>query len=275
MTIDLGQLSDVSSTALLTLMGRVKGPLDDPEAARVAEALRPALAGSDVEMHRFLARGGVPSSLARMLCLRAAHFDDLARRFVAAHPDGLVVNLAAGLDTRFHRLGRAIEVVDVDLEPMIELKRRLLEPTDRYHLVVGSVTERDWLDAVPAGRPVIFLAEGLLMYLPEDEVRALLRDLAAACPGCELAAEVFQARWLTGWRGRAMQRRLRRSLRFESDATFQFGLRTSHDLEAWGDYTLLDDWSATDHLPGAFLWRRIPSIRHVQWVVHYRLGPAA
>lgn len=272
--IPLERLGSVSSTALMTLLGRAQGPLDDPEAARLAAALMPALAASEVKMHRYLATGRLPRPLRHYLCLRAAHFDDRARAFARAYDDALIVNLAAGFDTRFHRLEGRVEVIDVDLPEMIDVKRRLMDPAERYHLVAGSVTGRTWLDAVPTERPVMFLAEGLFMYLSLDDVRALVTDLGARHPGCELVAEVFQQWWLEGWRGQVVRRRLRRALRFEAGAEFQSGLQSSRDLEDWGVGTLLGEWSAVDHMAGGSLWRHVPIVRRTQWVVHYRLGEA-
>lgn len=273
MDLSLDELSAVSSTGLLTLMGRVHSSLDDPEAARLAEAVKPALARSSDPMHQRLARGRVSRRLSLYLAMRARHFDERVRAFAEAHPTGLVVNLAAGLDTRFHRLGGAIEVVDVDLPPMIDLKRALVTETDRYRLIAGSVTERDWLTAIPAHRPVMFLAEGLFMYLPKEEVGRLVVDLTHRHPGAELVAEVFQSGWLTGWRGRITQRRIRRTLGLDPSVKFEFGLRNSEDFETLGrGIRFLGDWSAFDEVGGGLLGRLLPGLRQIQWIVHYRLG---
>jgi len=44
-------------------------------------------------------------------------------------------------------------------------------------MIGSSVTDPQWLDQVPTGRPTLVVAEGLLMYLPESEVRKLLQRL--------------------------------------------------------------------------------------------------
>ena len=267
----LAALSAVSSTALVTALARAAGDLEDPEARSIAARLQPLLARSETPIHQRLSRTPPSPKLSRFLSARARHFDDAARAFRKAHPDGVVVNLACGLDTRFHRLGGRHPVIDVDLPPMIALKQALLPAAEGHTLVAGSVTERGWLDAVPVGPPVLFLAEGLLMYLPEDAVRALLLDLAGRHPGSELVAEVFQERWLSGWRGWATRSRNQRLI----SARFQFGLRDSGDMEAWGPLSLLGEWSSMDALAPPWVGRWMPGLRKVQWVVHYRLGEVA
>jgi O-methyltransferase involved in polyketide biosynthesis len=43
----------------------------------------------------------------------------------------------------------------------------------------------------PAGRPVFLVAEGLLMYLHESDVRALIQRLHREFPGCHLVFDAF------------------------------------------------------------------------------------
>ena len=61
-------------------------------------------------------------------CGRAALIDDEVRRFAEAHPDGVVVQLGAGLDARYERLGRPKLTAwyDLDLSDVLDLRRLLL-----------------------------------------------------------------------------------------------------------------------------------------------------
>lgn len=49
-------------------------------------------------------------------------------------------------------------------------------------MIGSSVTELRWLDDIPAGRPTLVVAEGLLMYLHEEEVRRLVQRLIDRFP---------------------------------------------------------------------------------------------
>ena len=90
------------------------------------------------------------------MALRALTFDEYTRRYLVDHPSATVVALAEGLQTSFYRLdaagvGDQFRWLTVDLPPIIELRERLLPPSDRVSTVraVGVGLQLDG-----PGRPV-------------------------------------------------------------------------------------------------------------------------
>ncbi|MGE5224366.1 MAG: class I SAM-dependent methyltransferase, partial [Omnitrophica WOR_2 bacterium] len=75
------------------------------------------------------------------------------------------------------------------------------------------------------GRPVFVVAEGLLMYLPESEVRGLVLCLHQKFPGCSLVFDAFSK--LTASRVQAHP-----SLQ-KTRATVQWGIDDPHEIESW------------------------------------------
>lgn len=69
--------------------------------------------------------------------LRGLLYDRWVTEFLTLHPDGTVVELGAGLTTRFERLdnGRA-HFVDLDLPDAIALRRRYVTPSKRRMFVL-------------------------------------------------------------------------------------------------------------------------------------------
>jgi O-methyltransferase involved in polyketide biosynthesis len=130
--------------------------------------------------------------------MRGRRLDDWSADFLARHPDAVVLHLGCGLDSRAFRLAppAPAEWFDVDLPAVIAVRRRLYDDGERYRMLAASVTDPGWLDAVPTGRPVLVVAEGLLMYLDEDDVRALLVRLANRFDRGELVFDGM-APWLT------------------------------------------------------------------------------
>jgi O-methyltransferase involved in polyketide biosynthesis len=117
--------------------------------------------------------------------LRTLIIDWWVRQFLAAHPEGMVVELGVGLNTRFERTdngtGRWIEL---DLPDTVELRRRFFADTGRRRMVAGSVLDEDWMDTVAAEPgPYLFVAEGVLVYLPEDDVTRTLSRISARFAG--------------------------------------------------------------------------------------------
>ncbi len=183
----------------------------------------------------------VPYKTVILVCQRARKLDALTRTFMAENPTGLILQLGCGLDTRFTRLDDGqLTWYDLDMPPVIELRRRFFTPSERYHLLPSSVTDLAWVDAVAAdGRPVLVLAEGLLMYLDEAGVRALVPRLRQSFPGCRLAADVFSR--ITA---RAASRHP--SLK-QTGATLGWGIDDSRELESWTPgIHLLEEWFFSD-----------------------------
>jgi O-methyltransferase involved in polyketide biosynthesis len=115
------------------------------------------------------------------------------------------------------------------------------------------------------------------MYLPLDDVKALVLALQDRFPGCELVCEVFNDSWLHGWRGRTTRRKLQNNMSMGSGAMFQSGLHDSDTMEQWhSGIQFLDDWSFVDadepKLGVLRLMRHWQMFRKLQWVVHYRLN---
>ncbi len=66
---------------------------------------------------------------------------------------------------------------------MIDLRRQLFpERGASYHLIGASLDDLRWFDQVPRDRSGLFIAEGVLHYLGETEVKALLNAVVAHFP---------------------------------------------------------------------------------------------
>lgn len=122
------------------------------------------------------ARLGNLKGNAPLIATRARQFDTWTEDFLTDHPDGLVLHLACGLDSRPLRIARpaAAQWIDVDYPDVIELRERLYGPIEGVRTLGSSVTESAWWEQVPTDRPTLILAEGLLMYLAAEDVDRLV-----------------------------------------------------------------------------------------------------
>ena len=125
--------------------------------------------------------------------LRTAIIDFWVRSFLAAHPAATVVEIGTGLNTRFERVDNGqVHWFDLDLPDVIELRRTFFADTDRRRTVVASVLAEEWLPAVAQSRrPYFFVADGVLAYLPEEEVMAALARIAGQFPGALIALDTY------------------------------------------------------------------------------------
>ena len=101
----------------------------------------------------------------------------------------MVVNLAAGLDARPYRmmLPASLQWIEVDLPDILDYKEEILgkeQPRcslERIRLDLANGDERRKLFAHLGRRAkrALIITEGLLIYLSEEEIGALAKDLAA------------------------------------------------------------------------------------------------
>jgi O-methyltransferase involved in polyketide biosynthesis len=157
-----------------------------------------------------------------LVALRAKMLDDRATDFLRRHPDAVVLHLGCGLDTRAFRIAAStVQWFDLDQPGVIALRRRLYDETASYRMIGSSVTDPGWLDQIPVGRPTLVVAEGLLMYLPEAEVRALLGRLTDRFDTGELLFDTVPPS-------------AARLSRLFTGGIVKWGIRDSRDLEGWG-----------------------------------------
>lgn len=279
-------LSDVSETGFLTLYCHAKESLSkdpilkDEKAVEITQKLNPALAASNSNLMRTLAAGKVNEQITVHIALRAKQYDDYARDFLKRHSNGTVVNLGCGLDTRFERIDNGqLTFFDLDLPDMIAFKRNFFTESERYHLIGQSVLDLSWLDQVAArsAGPMIFLAEGLFMYLEPEKVKALVVALNTRFPGSELVCEVVSRTMTDSWLKGISQRKMQQKLKMGKDTAFIFGVSGSRHMEDWAPgIQFLDEWSYFDtgHKKlGWFRWLgKFEWSRKLQWTLRYRLA---
>lgn len=138
-----------------------------------------------------------------------------------------VVNLAAGLDARPYRLDlpASLRWVEVDLPGLFAYKVPLLEgekprcALERVPLDLADAAARRTLfhDLGRRAKHALVLSEGLLVYLTEEEVASLARDLAAAPGFRRWALDLMSPALL-----RMLQKRIGKKLA-AGGATLRFG----------------------------------------------------
>jgi methyltransferase (TIGR00027 family) len=167
-------------------------------------------------------RSSLPASNQYLVALRAKQLDDWSADFLQQHPDAVVLHLGCGLDARAFRLGLppSVRWFDIDQPSVIELRRRLYDDTERYQMIGSSVTDLQWLDQIPTGHPTLVVAEGLLMYLRESEVRQLVERLTDRFDCGEL---LFDTLW-------PLAPRLSKVL---TKGIVKWGIGNAREMETW------------------------------------------
>ena len=286
----MNAITDISETLLIPLYARAretqsKNPLiTDRKAVEITQQLNPVFAASDSPLHRQLATGKIRRTanikLTAFLALRTRRFDRYCQEYLQRAPQGVIVELGCGLSSRFSRIDNGtVEWYDLDLPEVMAIRNRFFPQTPRCHPIASSVLDVQWMELVaPSQDHVLFIAEGLLMYLYEAEVRSLVRELQRRFPGCELVCEVENSFVINVLQKERWKKKFQRDHHLGPEATMHFGIREGRDLESWGrGIQFLDEWTIFDDREKKLGWMNLfrfsKRLRKAQWVVHYRLDP--
>ena len=184
------RLGAVQETLFIPLAARARAArrkrpvLRDPKAVELAASI-------DYDAAKY-----GPGAGGAITVLRTAIFDSWVRAFLARHPAGTVVEIGTGLNTRFERVDNGtVHWIDLDLPDTIELRRRFFADTGRRRMVAASVLDQTWAPVVAESPgPYFFVAEGVLVYLPEDEVTEALTRIVTGFPGAFVALDTYGQR---------------------------------------------------------------------------------
>ncbi|MCG8511577.1 MAG: class I SAM-dependent methyltransferase, partial [Rhodospirillales bacterium] len=148
------ELSGVSETLLIPLWARAaEGKRPDPifTDTKAAEIV----AGVDYDFSKFETAWKSQVGVA----VRTKLFDDAVYEFQSRNPDGVVVNLGAGLDTRPVRIRLGdMTWYDLDLPESMGLRRRFFSESDRCRFLSKSILDLSWMDEVERdGKPVLLI----------------------------------------------------------------------------------------------------------------------
>ena len=118
---------------------------------------------------------------------RTVVFDEVILDVVRSRKIDCVVNLAAGLDARPWRLSLppSLRWIDVDLPVMLDYKTSMMrdvEPVCAYEAIPTDLANADERAALfsrlgATTSAALVITEGLLIYLTDDQVTGLTRDL--------------------------------------------------------------------------------------------------
>jgi O-methyltransferase involved in polyketide biosynthesis len=159
--------------------------------------------------------------------LRTAMFDEWVRDFLSRHPEGTVVEIGAGLNTRFERLDNGVlHWFDLDLPDTVELRKRFFTDSERRVTLAASVLDPGWMAAVHRSPgPYCFVAEAVFIYLTEPEVKAALAQIAANFPRATIAFDTVIPQ--------AIDHANKDHERHKLDARFVWACQDPREIERW------------------------------------------
>ena len=180
-------LEGVEKTMLLTLFAKAKHSQQknhkfyDSKAIEVMSKVDYDF--SIAEKDKFMQLG----TIARTIVL-----DDMVDEYIKAHPDCTIVNIASGMDTRFNRLDNGrINWYNVDLENSAKYRLKYIEDTDRVTTLAYSAMDSGWANEILTRNDILFIVEGLTMYLHQNDMAEILNVIDSNFDDCTVFMEIM------------------------------------------------------------------------------------
>ncbi|WP_198017227.1 class I SAM-dependent methyltransferase [Methylocapsa acidiphila] len=177
-------LAGIPETMLWTLYDRAiesKRPdrmFSDPEAERIFNSID----------YDFEKNYGAPT---RLFSVRAMLIDAALKKWLARHPNGLVVSLGEGLETQALRVDNGrMRWLSIDLPEAIRTRELFIAPTQRFRHLAANALDPSWMEDVDPRSGLFIVAQGLFMYLQPSEVQGLFVEIARRFPGADLIFDV-------------------------------------------------------------------------------------
>lgn len=182
----------------------------------------------------------IPRQSLLTLAMRAKKLDCYVRNYIEGVQNPLVLHLGCGLDSRVLRVAHTKGAwYDLDYPDVIDLRRKFYEESAHYHMISSSVTDFKWIDRIKESGSACIIAEGLLMYLKEDDIKQLVTSLQSKFPGSEMAFDAYS-------RITAKSAGRHPSLK-KTGAVINWGIDDAHQIESWGKgLHLMEEWFFTD-----------------------------
>jgi O-methyltransferase involved in polyketide biosynthesis len=244
-------LTPVEQTAFLTEYARAldsrwpRPILGDPLADDVVSRIDYNFAGL-----------GVQTSVVCQTALRAKMLDDRVRDFIGRHPNAVIVDLGAGLDSGFYRVAPPLTVdwYSVDLPGITALRGEVLPADPRSHSVPVSLADDHWPNDIPADRPTMLIADGLFAFLSEPVIVGIFRRITDHFGSGELA---FNDYGRIGWFSRVAIKLAPQKMFKDVGSQWGYpGFKDAHHPETWNPRMRLVEEASLTHAPEVDLFPR-------------------
>lgn len=183
----------------------------------------------------------VPNKTCITLNIRAKKIDEYVVNFINKKEKNTIIHLGCGLDNRIGRINKNVcNWYDLDFEGVIKLRKDFYNKKENYHFISSSVTDHSWVNNVDVYGNVLIIAEGLLMYLKEDEVKNLFQVFNDKFSKAKIIFDAYSKYTVKNISKHASVKK--------TGAEIFWGIDDPHIIENWNDdYKLIEEWYFTDY----------------------------
>ena len=170
---------------------------------------------------------------------RTTILDKQVKKYITEHPTASIINIACGLDDRFTRVDNGIiKWYNIDFVDVMKIRENIIPVHDRVTNIVGSVLDFYWISQIKDKKEVLVIAEGILMYFTEEEVKSLLETIAISFDNCTLICELM-SNWM-------VENQRLHDVTKNTSAVFKWGIKHTEDVTKLCDkFKMTGEYSMT------------------------------
>ncbi len=265
-SINVNELQEISQTLLVTTYlrsletKRQDGIIKDYKSVEIVDRINYDFSQHDSPINQAL------------IAIRTEIIDEFVSNFIKQHHQVTVVNLGAGLCTRFFRVDNGlIQWIGIDLPRVEPVWANFMDENERYKYYAHSVLDLEWMKRVKAttSGKLLLIAEGLLMFFSETEVKYLIQNIGNHFANSEM---IFDSLGVL----LAQNSRLN-SGELEIKASYKWGIKNLCEIEDWGQgIELVKQWHYLDRHKNRLGWlgllSYIPMLRNQVKIGHLRFS---
>lgn len=263
--ISVSELQEVSETLLITVYlrsletKREDGLIKDNKSVEIVDCINYNFLKFDSESNQTI------------VAIRTAIIDEVVKNFISQNPHATIVSLGTGLSTRFFQVDNGlINWFGIDLPRVKPAWDTLLGgESERFQYLPYSVLDFEWIKQIQSktSEKILFIAEGLLIYFSESEVKQLIITLKNNFAGSELIFDAIG-------KFSAKNSQLNPGVS-ETNASFKWGVNNLKEIETWDrGIKLIDQWYYFDKYKKRLGWlgliKYIPVLKSQGKIGHLR-----
>ena len=130
--------------------------------------------------------------------------------------------------------------MNLDLPEAIQVRKQFFDETRRYKMIAKSVFDYSWIDDVKTNQSVLIIAEGILMYFEENEVKNLINTMGESLAASEMFLEITSSN--------VVERNKKHENTFQKNAPFKWGIKNINEIEKFNkQIKVLNEWNYFDY----------------------------
>ena len=176
--------------------------------------------------------------LSMYMALRAKKIDEICKNYIDKDLNLIVIHFGCGLDSRNLRIGQNVNWYDIDLKNVIDLRKEYYIESDKYKMIGKSVTDLTWLDDIEyTNQNVLVIAEGLTMYLLEEEIIHILEGMKNKFTNLNIVFDAYSKKAVKVSKYKNPVNQMNATIKWGIDSKDEF-LKLNKNLEFINEYKI-------------------------------------